>query len=181
MFQRPGLKEDTRASILGLYGAIVAQAREPLFYSAYGVPDTIEGRFDMVVLHVYLVSRRLMRAGEPARAAAQELFDLFFRDMDESIRELGVGDLTVPKKVRAMGEAFYGRAGAYDTALADGDDIRLTAALRRNVFAGGAGAENAAAHLAGYVRAAIGKLDAQDAGRIARGEAVFPKPQEFET
>lgn len=180
MFQRLRLNEGPSANILGLYGAIVAQAREPLFYSAYGVPDTVEGRFDMVLLHVYLVSRRLMRAGEPARATAQDVFDLFFRDMDASMRELGVGDLAVPKKVRAMGEAFYGRAGAYDAALADEDDGKLAASLQRNVFGGDAGAEAAARRLAGYVRAAVEKLDAQDAGKITRGEAVFPKPEEFE-
>lgn len=179
MFPLLRSKQNPRANILGLYGVIVAQAREPAFYSGYGVPDTVEGRFDMVLLHVYLVSRRLTRAGEAAREIAQEVFDLFFRDMDASMRELGVGDLSVPKKVRAMGEAFYGRASAYDAALADPDAAKLPAALQRNVFAGEAGAETAARHLASYVRAAEDGLASQDADPIARGEVVFPKPEEI--
>jgi cytochrome b pre-mRNA-processing protein 3 len=177
MFQRFRSRNDPQAKIRSLYGAIVAQAREPCFYGDYGVPDTVEGRFDMMVLHVYLVSRRLMADGQES-APAQEVFDLFFQDMDENMRELGVGDLSVPKKVRAMGEAFYGRAGAYNAALADGGDEKLVSALDRNVF-GGAGNTQAARQLARYVRAADRALFAQSPSEIARGEVVFPVPEEI--
>lgn len=166
-----------RANIRGLYGMIVAQARAPLFYTAYDVPDTVEGRFDMIVLHVYLVSRRLRTAGAAARAISQEVFDLFFQDMDASMRELGVGDLSVPKKIRAMGEAFYGRAGAYDAAIDDAG--KLAAALQRNVFAGEAAAAVNARRLAAYVQAADAGLASQEADAVIRGEAVFPKPEEI--
>lgn len=175
MFQRLFSKNDTR--IRRLYGAVVAQAREPAFYADYGVPDTVEGRFDMVLLHVYLVWRRLANEEARLRKAAQQMFDLFVQDMDESMRELGVGDLSVPKKVRAMGEAFYGRAGSYDTALADPEDEKLAAALARNVFVG-AESSAAAARLARYVRAADRSLATQSPDAIVQGDAKFPKPEE---
>jgi cytochrome b pre-mRNA-processing protein 3 len=176
MFQRLRSKTDPQARIRSLYGAIVAQARTPGFYGEYGVPDTVEGRFDMVLLHVYLVWRRLSKAGTTEREIAQQVFDLFFQDMDESMRELGVGDLSVPRKVRAMGEAFYGRANVYDTALAEAGDGPLAAALKRNVFGGEA---NQPERLARYVRAADRLLEAQTAETIARGKVAFPVPEEI--
>lgn len=178
MFQRLLTRNDPQAKIRTLYGAVVAQARSPRFYSEFGIPDTVEGRFDMVLLHVYLVWRRLSRAGATERAIAQQVFDLFFQDMDESMRELGVGDLSVPRKVRAMGEAFYGRAGVYDAALAQTGDEELTAALHRNVFSGAADKRMQSSHLAAYVRAADHVLAKQQGGAIAGGKVAFPEPED---
>jgi cytochrome b pre-mRNA-processing protein 3 len=166
-----------RAKVERLYGAIVAQARLPVFYSEYAVPDTVEGRFDLLVLHVNLLFRRLARESKPQRETAQEVFDLFFEDMDASLRELGIGDLAVPRKMRAMGEAFYGRAGAYDAALADTGEGSLAAALSRNVY--GAAAEESG-RLARYVRRAEAALTSQAADVIAGGELYFPSPDEIE-
>src|SRR5579871_6440371 len=116
------------------YGAIVAQARAPGFYACYGVPDTVDGRFDMIVLHLALVLRRVRGEPEALRKLGQRLFDLFCRDMERSLREIGISDLGVPRHMRRVGEAFYGRAAAYDLGLArDGDE--LVGALARNVFA----------------------------------------------
>ncbi len=178
MFQRLLTRNDPQAKIRALYGAIVAQARSPVFYGEFGIPDTVEGRFDMVLLHVYLVWRRLSKAGAAERAAAQEVFDLFFQDMDESMRELGVGDLSVPRKVRAMGEAFYGRAGVYDAALSQSGDEELAAALHRNVFSGAEDKRVQSSHLAAYVRAADHVLAKQSAPVIAGGKAAFPEPED---
>src|SRR5262249_18838863 len=115
-------RDPQAATIAALYGAIVAQARNPAFYLEYGVPDTPEGRFDMIVLHLALVCRRLGRAQgpdqAPARSVSQAVFDMFCRDMDHNLREMGVSDIGVPKKMRKLGEAFYGRLDAYDRALA---------------------------------------------------------------
>ena len=83
--------------IASLYGTIVAQARVPAFYRSYGVPDTVNGRMEMIMLHAVLLLRRLEGEAPPARALGQELFDRFCRDMDESLREMGVGDLEVPR------------------------------------------------------------------------------------
>ena len=113
-------------NIQSLYGAIVAQARSPAFYTLYGVEDTVEGRFELIVLHLVLLLRRLARR-EGANASAQHpfdpalgqpLFDAFCRDLDDNLREMGVGDLAVPRRMRRFGEAFYGRQAAYDAAFA---------------------------------------------------------------
>ena len=107
-----------RGTIEAIYGMIVTQAREPLFYRDLGVPDTVNGRFDLLVLHLWMVLRRLKPI--EGALACQALFDRFCDDMDANLREMGVGDLTVPKRMQAFGEAFYGRAAAYDLALAGG-------------------------------------------------------------
>jgi cytochrome b pre-mRNA-processing protein 3 len=161
-----------------LYGAIVAHARLPVFYRALAVPDTIEGRFDLLVLHVHLLFRRLAGANDAQRAAGQAVFDRFILDMDDSLRELGVGDLTVPKLMRSMGEAFYGRAAVYDAAIAESGDQALGAALMRNIYSNDANAEKRALRLAGYVRRAIVTLAVQDAATIVAGDVKFPLPEE---
>jgi len=157
-----------------LYGAIVAQARDPFFYRTLDVPDTIEGRFDMLVLHVHLLFRRLAAEHESVRRIGQDVFDRFVGDMDASLREIGIGDLAVPKRMRAMGEAFYGRAAVYDEALAQTSDDQLAGALQRNVYAGQAAA--GAARLAHYVRNVVSALAAQHADVIAGGRIEFPRP-----
>jgi cytochrome b pre-mRNA-processing protein 3 len=175
MFLRSRQRRERQATIERLYGAIVTQARLPIFYTVLAAPDTVEGRFELIILHIHLLFRRLAREPEDSRAISQEVFDLFFEDMDASLRELGIGDLAVPRKMRAMGEAFYGRAGAYEAALAEPGDTALAAALHRNVYGGG-GAEAAARRLAGYVRNADRALARQDAATIAGGAPVFPPP-----
>jgi cytochrome b pre-mRNA-processing protein 3 len=153
----------------------VAQARAPAFYQAYAVPDTVNGRLEMVMLHAVLVLLRLEGEAAPLRALGQELFDRFCRDMDDSMREMGVGDLAVPRRMRRIGSAFYGRLAAYRAALAAPGDGPLAAALERNVF-GGPAAGEAAFRLATYMRAAARRLAAQDG--FARGEFAFPDPEQ---
>lgn len=119
-----------------LYKTIVAQARQPALYLGGLVTDTPEGRFEMVVLHAALVMRRLKSRGRAASELAQLLFDTMFADMDDNLREIGVGDLSVGRKIRKMVEAFYGRLRAYDTALNKPDPERaqaLTRIVSRNV------------------------------------------------
>jgi len=167
------------ATITALYGAIVAQARVPAFYLVFGVPDTPEGRFDLLVLHLALVCRRLggIEGAEQAaaRALSQGIFDRFCRDMDHNLREMGVGDLSVPKTMRKLGEAFYGRLDAYDRALGSADPGELTAALARNTQAPGAPTE-AAQRLADYVRAAAAGLEALPIAGLRDGQLSFPDP-----
>src|SRR5262245_21128184 len=104
-------------TIAVLYGAIVAQARNPVFYQHYGVPDTANGRLEMIILHSVLLLTRL-EADEALRPLGQALFDHFCSDMDANLREMAVGDMAVPRKMKAIGEAFYGRKRAYQAALA---------------------------------------------------------------
>jgi cytochrome b pre-mRNA-processing protein 3 len=161
--------------VRAIYAAIVAQARQPVFYAELGVPDTLEGRYDMLMLHAFLYMRRLKDEAEPAKSVAQEVFDLMFADMDRSLRELGVGDLTVPKKIKNMAQAFYGRAAAYDAALAKpGPD--LAAAVGRNVFGGDAPAASGVAAVADYMRGAVKALAGQDTESLILTGPVFPMP-----
>ena len=164
-------------TIHALYGAIVAQARSAPFYADYGVPDTVEGRFDLVVLHLVLLLNRLDRLSAAGRGLGQELYDAFCRDLDANLREMGTGDLAVPKKMQAFAEAFYGRQAAYGAALAVADARDFEKALARNIFPAGNDAE--AVQLARYARAAVTRLDAQDDGALIRGEVVFPSPEAF--
>lgn len=161
-------------SIALLYGAIVAQARTQDFYQSFGVPDTVTGRLEMILLHVALVFRRLNGGAEraPDRALGQAIFDLFCQDMDDNLREMGVGDLAVPRTMRRIGEAFYGRQAAYAAALASDDPQALIDALTRNVFEGGPGA----VALAPYVRELARRLDARDAAALRAGDFGFPDP-----
>jgi cytochrome b pre-mRNA-processing protein 3 len=172
-------RDPIAGTINALYGAIVAQARRPAFYIGYGAPDTAEGRFDMVVLHLALLCRRLGHETEAECAAArdlsQQVFDMFCADMDHNLREMGVGDLTVPKKMRRMGEAFYGRLEVYDRALAAAGEEELTAALARNVL-GKSAPTGPARRLAAYVRDAVGRLDATPYQALAGGQLDFPDP-----
>src|SRR6476646_674056 len=151
---RRNARQDT---ISTMYGTIVAQERLPCFYREYGVPDTVDGRFDLLVLHLAFVLDRL--AEDPAlRHSGQAIFDLFCKDMDHNLREMGVGDLSVPKEMQRIGEAFYGRAQAYRAALAAQGGDALAEALKRNVYAGAPPNPAAPARLAAYMRAAVGGL-----------------------
>ncbi len=158
-------------TIEAIYGMIVAQARQPAFYAGLDVPDTVNGRFDMLVLHLWPVLRRL-RAVE-AGDLAQELFDRFCTDMDGNLREMGVGDLTVPKRMQAFGEAFYGRTAAYDAALAAGGEA-LAAAINRNVLNGAH--PDSAAKIAAYMTAVLAVLEPLDRVALMGTGWRFPAP-----
>lgn len=163
-------------SIGALYGTIVAQARLPLFYDSCGVPDTLEGRFDMIVLHLVLLIRRLRSEPAEQRTTGQQVFDHFCRDMEHNLRELGLGDTAVPKRMRKFGEAFYGRAAAYDRAFTEGNEA-LVLALRRNVF-GERGELEHARMLARYVQHTEHDLAGQDLAALRAGALRFPSPAE---
>jgi cytochrome b pre-mRNA-processing protein 3 len=162
-------------TIDALYGMIVAQARSPTFYRGYGVPDTLAARLDMIVLHLALVLRRLAQAAGDAPAIGQQVFDRFCQDIDDNFREMGVGDLAVPKEMRRVAEAFYGRAKAYDSALADGGAEALETTVARNVF-GVAEPPLGARRMAAYIREAASRLDDCDSEALVRGELEFPDP-----
>lgn len=165
----PSRRRRNERAAFGLYATAVQAARRPVLYlpppAGFGVADTLDGRFDLIALHVALLIRRLQAQPEPGPALAQAVFDAMFADMDRSLREMGVGDLSVAKKVRVMWEALHGRATAYESALGEGDaaarGAALAAALARNVWRG-APPEDAPARLAAYVEAADRALAAQD-------------------
>jgi cytochrome b pre-mRNA-processing protein 3 len=162
-----------------LYVAAVKAARDPRFYGrGLGVPDTLDGRFDLVGLHAFLVIERLRRDAEPGPKLAQAVFDAMFADMDVNLRELGVGDLSVGKRVRAMWEAFHGRAAAYGAALTADDSDELATALARNLWRGHAAPDGAPACLAKYARAQVQYLKGQPLAAFKAGQAHFLPPAE---
>jgi cytochrome b pre-mRNA-processing protein 3 len=144
----------------------------PDFYEEFGIADSVDGRFELIVLHLALVTRRLGRDAEGA-ALSRALVDRFGRDMDDNLREMGVGDVTVPKKMKRMFEALYGRTRIYQRALNETGSQALEAALARNVFGGRGGA---VVRLAAYVRQAVRELEAMDGRQILAGRLAFPPP-----
>lgn len=172
MFQRLFRRERAnRAIVDGLYDSIVAAARQPEFYSEFSVPDTPLGRFEMISLHLALALRRL-RNDEGAEIA-QEIVDKFFLEVDHSLRELGIGDTSVPKRARKLAKMFYGRIQAYDPAIETGDSGELAAALGRNVRPD---LENwtGAPAVATYALKAAQSITAQPLDSILAGAIEFP-------
>lgn len=169
LFSRRSSKPTSKAAAR-LYRQAVDQARQPAFFAAAGVSDTLDGRFEMLALHVFLLLHRLK--GEAALApVAQELADLLIADIDANLRELGAGDLGVGRRVRGMASAFYGRCAAYETGLT-GAPGGLEAALARNVYRGAA-PPGAAPAMAAYLRRAVRRLAAETHAALASGRADF--------
>ncbi|HBK06918.1 MAG TPA: ubiquinol-cytochrome C chaperone [Acetobacteraceae bacterium] len=159
-----------------LYGSAVSAARDPYLYATLAVPDTLDGRFDAIGLFVYLTIRRLSAAPEPGPALAQAVFDAMFLDMDTNLREMGVGDMSVGKRNRAMWEAFHGRSVAY--AAAWDDPAALASALARNLWRGSEPNEGAASALARIARAQAGCLENQGLDAMVTGKIRFLPAEE---
>jgi len=167
-----------------IYAGIVSQARQPAFYTACGVPDSLDGRFELVALHAFLVLRRLNRGagGEPSEVGAadlaQTLVDTLVQDMDRSLREMGVGDLGVSRRVKEMARGFYGRIAAYEAGL-DGTGDMLEAALMRNLYGTvEAAPEVVVAAMTTYIQREAASLDDQDIGDLMAGTVAFGPPPE---
>jgi len=160
-----------------LYGQAVQAARQPYFFTDLAVPDTLDGRFDLVGLYVGLLIRRLHRDADPRGAKlAQAVFDAMFADMDTSLREMGVGDMSIARRVKNMWEAFHGRAQAYDVPLEAGDAGALAEALARNVWRGALPEGDVRpARLAAIAMAADAALAAQPFDALLTGRAQFPE------
>ena len=173
-FLRPSPLADAAGA---LYASAVAQARAPGFYGEGCVPDTLDGRFDMVCLHVFLILRRLKRDGEAGAALGQRLFDRMFADLEMNLRELGVSDYAIGGRVKTMAAAFYGRIAAYEAGLAAGE-AGLRQALARNLFRGEAAEPATLDRTARYVAAAAAALDGQESRAIAAGSVQFPQGQD---
>ncbi|TIL57116.1 MAG: ubiquinol-cytochrome C chaperone [Mesorhizobium sp.] len=175
MFQRLFGRERhaNRAITEALYAPIVAAARQTVFYSDWDVPDTPLGRFEMLSLHMFLFQHRLRGEGGVAGEVAQVLIDEFFMDVEHSLRELGIGDVGVPKRMKKLAKMFYGRTAAYDDALERNDHDALVAALARNVRPD-AGTWPQATHLAGYVADVSRRLAEQPTESIVSGTVAFP-------
>lgn len=170
-FRRARPEEDISTA---LYGAIVTQARTPALYTDLEVPDTVEGRFEMVIAHMAMVLRRVWQGDDAAKAIGQATFDVFCKEMDDALRALGVKDTSVGKRMRNVTEAYYGRATAYDTALAAGDDETLAETLRRTVYEGAATV--AALRLANYMSDASQRLGETPVEEVLAARIRWPVP-----
>jgi cytochrome b pre-mRNA-processing protein 3 len=164
---------------LAAYHRVVEQARLPRFFTDCGVPDTVDGRFELICLHAFLYLHRLKRDRPRSTPLGQRFFDEMFADFDRSLREMGTGDLSVGREIRRMVEAFYGRAAAYETGLAEGDTM-LAPALARNLFGTASPTPAQLAAMAAYVRCEAARLGGQKsnellAGKVGFGEAPAPK------
>lgn len=163
----------TRSNAEALYGRIVIQARKPAFYEEFGVPDTIDGRFDLIVLHTFLVLRRLGAGAQTTEGLRQELFNAMFMNMDSSLREMGVGDLSVGKRIKKMATAFYGRVEAYEVPMSENDGSGLAEAVARNLFRGDVTNDGAATGVSDYMLATWSDLMGQPLERFRLGLVNF--------
>jgi cytochrome b pre-mRNA-processing protein 3 len=164
-------KDRAPTAVEAVFGRIVDASREPRLYAEFGIPDTVEGRFESAILHMVATLRRLRELPGPADEFAQELVDAFFQWLDDTLRDMGVGDIAVPKRMKKLVEAFYGRAHSYDSALDQQDRIALVETLRRNITD-----EEPAELLADYLIASCARMAEQDFETlVAEGPAFAPR------
>jgi cytochrome b pre-mRNA-processing protein 3 len=173
LFRRNFLREAAARA----YGAVVEHARLPVFFTGFDVPDTIDGRFELICLHAFLYLHRLKTEGDPGASLGQFFFDLMFADFDRSLRELGTGDLSVGREVKQMAQAFYGRIHAYEAGLDEESDADLRAALRRNLYGTTAPSDARLAAMAAYLRDQAAQLAQQDTAALLAGTVAFGLPR----
>ncbi len=172
MFPFSKKRRDERQAAARLYDTILEAARRPGLYLHHGVPDTLQGRFEMVTLHLFAVLHRLMHVPGDDAELARLVSERFVEDMDSTFREMGVGDLSVPKRMHKLYGSFAGRFDAYEAAITqDGDE--LAAAIARNVFPD-APEDAHAARLAAVLRETVSHIQATDLAALRRGELSFP-------
>jgi len=166
-----------RRSAAGLYQTARTQSRDPVFYAHWGVADTMDGRFDLLALHVALMMERLGALGPEGAKLAQALFDCMFKDIELTLRETGVGDLGVPKHMARMMKAFNGRVHVYHAALGANDEAALNVALNRNIYRGNEAANGG--ELARYILAACESLNRYDLQDFQRGNVSYQNSPAF--
>jgi cytochrome b pre-mRNA-processing protein 3 len=157
------------------YASVVEHARQPGFFLDCGVPDTVDGRFELICLHAFLYLHRLKREQPQAAPLGQRFFDTMFADFDRSLREMGTGDLSVGREIKRMAQAFYGRVAAYERGLA-GDDSVLQPALARNLFGTAPPNPRRLEVMAGYVRREAARLNRKAADELLAGRLSFGDP-----
>jgi cytochrome b pre-mRNA-processing protein 3 len=175
-FLRDEQLEGTAAAV---YAGFASQARQPAFYLDFGVPDTVDGRFEMVALHAFLVFRRLKGQGEQIARLTQAVYDIMFKEMDLALRELGAADLGVGKRIKHMTEALNGRIQIYEKALETTDEADLQAALRRNLYGTVEVDARRLAAMIAYIKATVATLATQDVADLGNGQIQFPPADKF--
>lgn len=174
LFRRPS---PAQTAAVALYDSVVEQARQPAFYLAHGVPDTPDGRYDMIMVHAFLLLHRMKADRSATEETSQALFDLMFADLDRNLREMGAGDIGVAHRIKDMAKAFYGRIAAYENGL-ETDDDTLEAAIRRNIYRNSDPARNQVRALADYMRVQAAHLSTQATQALTNGEVRFGPPND---
>jgi cytochrome b pre-mRNA-processing protein 3 len=159
-----------------LYGSIVTQARRPVFYAEWGIPDTPQGRFEMVVLHLALAARRLAREGAAGQRLARAVNERFIVDMDDTMREMTFGDLRVPREIKQVTAALLDRHRAYADALGETEAVKLQEAMAAQLRYLGDSGQFDIVHLADYMRRAAAALDLVSGARLLGGNLEWPEP-----
>jgi cytochrome b pre-mRNA-processing protein 3 len=167
---------DRRQTARSLYGSIVTRAREPVFYATWGVPDTVQGRFEMIALHLVLVLRRLAAEGRVGERFGRALTEAFMVDLDDAMREMTFGDLAVPRDVKRAAAALFHRHRAYLAALGAADDMTLAQAIGAQLAYLDPGGGLDAHAIAVYVRRCASALDVEPAALILGGQVAWPPP-----
>ena len=165
---------ENRAAI-SLYSALVKQARHPLFYSEWAVPDTPDGRYNMIMIHAFLLLHRLKHDRSATEKISQAVFDLMFEDMDKNLREMGAGDVGIGHRIKDMAKAFYGRIAAYELGLNQTDDL-LEDAIKRNVYRNSLATDEQIARLCHYIRFEVENLACQPTKSFLDGKLTFRSP-----
>nr|WP_316653519.1 ubiquinol-cytochrome C chaperone family protein [uncultured Gellertiella sp.] len=176
IFERFRNRRHNQAIAIRQYEALTSASRLPLFFTDYGIPDTVMGRFEMVTVVMILFFRRTSTSPTSGQELAQAVIDLFFQDLDHAMRELGIGDVGVPKRMKKFAGMFYGRLESYARALEDRDAAALVAALRRNVHPGIEDAPDMTP-LALYMLNAEAGLKQVTEDEIATGSLILPAPE----
>jgi cytochrome b pre-mRNA-processing protein 3 len=172
MFQHSRRSAPELEAARGLYRSLMQRSREPVFYTSFAVPDTIDGRFDLAALHGFLLLRVLKEQGRAGAAVGEHLVTEIFAGFEQALRDLGVSDFGIPRRIKALANAFYGRLDAYTTA--GRSQPELAAAIARNLYRGDAGRAGDASRLATYALAALALLDeAERSATLLTGGADF--------
>ena len=171
LFRRNPLRDAAEAA----YRQVVEQARRPEFFREIGVPDTVDGRFELIALHAFLYLRRLKRDHPRTAPLGQRFFDTMFTDFDRSLREMGTGDLSVGREIKRMAQAFYGRIDAYERGLARDDSV-LKPALARNLYGTATASPGSLDAMAAYLRREAARLDMEPLAGLLKGEVCFGPP-----
>lgn len=174
MFKWLDARRRRRDAAAKLYSDLVAQARSPAFYLSFGVPDSMLGRFEMICLHAYMLFRRLGKTDNAGKELAQSVHDLMFADFDRTLREQGIGDMGIGKRVKKLAQNLYGRIDAYETGLA-GETTELSDALQRNLYATATPTDDELSAMIAYIRDTIEGLVAQQTPDIMSGHVVYPE------
>ncbi|GJL84946.1 MAG: hypothetical protein DHS20C02_07210 [Micavibrio sp.] len=176
MFGLFGTKNPYEQPARQLYASAFNHTRMPCFYQEYAVPDTLDGRFDLLLLHLFLIINRMQGEGRKGAQLGQAMFDVAFADVDQGLRENGIGDMGLPKHMRRMMLAFNGRMHSYAEAV---ESSELDKTLARNLYGT---LENPRAdvlsRMSAYVTETMAWLGKQQSERIFEGQIEFIEPQE---